>query len=39
MLVNVLDGTVQVNLIPEPATVGLLGGGAMLLLLFRRRRE
>jgi hypothetical protein len=39
MLVNVLDGTVQVNLIPEPATVGLLGGGAMLLLLLRRRTQ
>ena len=38
MLVNVLDGTVQVNLIPEPATLGLVGGGSLLLLLFRRRR-
>ena len=38
MLVNVLDGTVRVNLIPEPATLGLLAGGGLLLLVRRRRR-
>jgi hypothetical protein len=39
MLVNVLDGTVQVSIIPEPASLALVGGSAMLLLLLRRRRE
>jgi hypothetical protein len=34
---NDLDGTVSLNVIPEPATLGMLGVSAGLLLLIRRR--
>jgi hypothetical protein len=39
MLVNVFDGTVRVNVIPEPATLGLLVGGSLLMMAFRRLRR
>ena len=39
MLVDVLNGTVRVNVIPEPATLGLLAGGSLLMFVVRRLRR
>ena len=39
MLVNTIDGTVRVNVTPEPSSILLIGAGAIsLLALYRRRR-
>jgi hypothetical protein len=39
MLVDVFNGTVRVNVIPEPATLGLLAGGSLLMFVVRRLRR
>ena len=39
MLVNIFDGSVRVNVIPEPAALGLMSAGAALLVLRRRWRR
>ena len=39
MLVDVFNGTVRVNVIPEPATLGLLAGGSLLMFAARRLKR
>ena len=35
--VNALDGTIRLELVPEPGSAALLGLGGLVLLVFRRR--